>query len=91
MPDKVITVPVHQQVGPDGAVRFAVNTKGPQSEDETVYMYRVRLTLLYDTGTTPAVQVGELISNSRKLQRFFALDGEKPGLGAINTTISTKP
>ena len=130
-PGKVITVPVHQQVGPDGADRFAVNIRGPQSEDETVYMYRVRLTLLYDTGITPAVQVGELlmafpftpsnqyfwtradvdnngsrmsymgpevpkirscmISNSRKLQRFLALDGERPGLGAINTTISTKP
>jgi hypothetical protein len=130
-PGTVITVPVHQQVGPDGADRFTVDINGPQNQNETIYMYRVRLSLLYDTATTSAVPVGELlmafpvnpnnqyfwtradvsnngsrmsfmgsqvpeikscmINNSRKLQSLLNLDGEKPGLGAVSSTISTIP
>lgn len=130
-PGNVITVPVHQQIGPDEADRFIVELNGPQAQNETIYMYRVRLSLLYDTANTPAIPVGELlmafpvspdneyfwtradvsnngsrmsymgsevpqikscmIGNSRKLQSFLTLGGEKPGLGKINTTISTTP
>jgi hypothetical protein len=57
-PGTSVTVPVNQQVGPDEADRFKVEVRGPTSE--AVYLYRTRVTLLYDKSSQ--AQVGELVA-----------------------------
>lgn len=57
----VVTVPVHQEVRAGGADRFLIDVQGPASENETEYLYRAHLMLLYDRSRASAVNVGELL------------------------------
>ncbi len=57
----VVTVPVHQEVSAGGADRFLIDVQGPASQNETDYLYRTHLTLLYDRSRASVVNVGELL------------------------------
>jgi hypothetical protein len=59
VPGQNISVAVHQQVAPDSADRFDINLKGPLRQDETIFLYRVNLSLLYDTSQTIPIKLGE--------------------------------
>jgi hypothetical protein len=58
---RIITIPVHQQVGPGRADRFIASLRVPLNSRETLYLYRMRLSLSYDSASTPTVGIGEAI------------------------------
>jgi hypothetical protein len=56
----VINVPVSQQVPPDSADRFELALRIPPDPDESIYLYRLRLSLFYDNLKTP-VDAGQVV------------------------------
>jgi hypothetical protein len=56
----VINVPVSQQAPPDSADRFAIALRIPPDLDESIYLYRLHLSLFYDNLRTP-VDAGHVL------------------------------
>lgn len=56
----VINVPVSQQAPPDSADRFEIKLRIPPDLKESIYMYRLHLSLLYDNRKLP-VDAGDVL------------------------------
>lgn len=60
-PGKIINIPVSQQVAPDAADKFQLLLRAPAFRNETVDIYRLEVSLLYDNVSTP-VEAGDAIA-----------------------------
>lgn len=59
-PGKSVDIPTAQQVGPGAADRFDITVGLPVKHGAAIYIYRVRIGLLYDNSSVPA-DAGEVV------------------------------
>lgn len=56
------SVPVSQQIPPDSADRFEITLRIPPDYNETIYLYRLHLSLFYDNLKTP-LNAGDILAS----------------------------